>query len=275
MQLDRLGCAKKKAYVSRDKNKLKETASLVDKIKESTNFYYLCTYGHILDQKKVDMTKLSENNTEAMRENFTNYMLELIACALKGELGEARESIYNLEMVLKHDKHFDGDLEQTINVYLKGLQKNLEIIGLRQIEFLNKLEKLSIKTHSRYLFLKMKADIYRYLASDAENNSNKEKYIARADHWYFIAMETAIAEELFLQDHGEIFISPITLGIFLNYAIFKFNNQSLQKDALRMLKEVIREALDNFDHWGIHVKYQLDEEEFEKKNQKEVKKVTL
>jgi hypothetical protein len=119
--LDRLGNAKKKAYVSRDKNKLKETASLVDKIKENTNFYYLNTYGQILDKKKVDMQLLNENNKEVMGENFSNYMLELIACALKGELGEARESIYNLEMVLKHDKHFDGELEQTINVYLKGL----------------------------------------------------------------------------------------------------------------------------------------------------------
>ena len=98
-------------------------------------------------------------------------------------------------------------------------------------------------------FLKLQGDIYRYMAevSIAEEASKykdlcEQKYVLARNHG-----ERLTSQRINEGDGDKI--GSLRLSLNLNYAIFLFEQKDEKKEALRILKREIQEALDDFDKW--------------------------
>jgi hypothetical protein len=51
-------------------------------------------------------------------------------------------------------------------------------------------------------------------------------------------------------DEKNFLIDEIRLGLCLNFAVFLYEVKNQKKEALRMLKQEIHDALDDYDKWN-------------------------
>lgn len=79
---------------------------------------------------KVERVKPNEEGG-----NFTAEEIELIACALKNQLKEARHGLKNLEILMKKPKF--EELLQYVEHYQTGMRTDLEDICRKQLKLLN------------------------------------------------------------------------------------------------------------------------------------------
>ena len=112
--------------------------------------------------------------------NFSPEEIELIACALKNQLKEARHGLKNLDILMKKPKF--EELQEYVDQYQLGMRIDLESICKRQIRLLNEFLGVCITTSELILFTKLKADIHRYLAEHGPQGRTNSRQDAKEEY---------------------------------------------------------------------------------------------
>lgn len=179
--------------------------------------------------------------------NFNEEEIELIACALKNELKEARNGLRHLDILMKKPKF--EELQGYVEMYQTGMRRDFDTICKRQLHLLDEFLKVSITTSELILFTKLKADIHRYLSENGSKDRMLSRQSAKEEYERAVAYCQMERERLENFEQTEA-ISPVKLGVYLNQAVFLYDVEHEKKQALRQLKAQIREALDAFDKWS-------------------------
>mmetsp|Transcript_3701 Transcript_3701/g.6306 ORF Transcript_3701/g.6306 Transcript_3701/m.6306 type:complete len:223 (-) Transcript_3701:21-689(-) len=179
---------------------------------------------------------------------FSQEELELIASGFKNQLNEIREAIKSVDIMLKKSKF---EMRQvTLQNYKRGLCNDLVTKGTRQIEIIQSccLDVTGAPIPTIF-FKKLTADIYRYLA-DQQGQTNRTLFKEKALVTYKESVYMLkCLRELRVQQNKPDPIDNLRLSLFLNYAIFLWELMHEKKQAIRILKREIAEALDDFDKW--------------------------
>lgn len=197
----------------------------------------------------------SDKDPQFSEDDFTKEEMNLIACAMKNEIGQVRDSLKNLDIMMKKPK-FEQNKEM-LEQYQIGLRKDLYWIGKRQLDLLEKwILPVVFKTTPLILFTKLRADIYRYIAENGYDPRIAVTYRERARSEYKVAQQYCLFESDFHASsaaEGQKYerISAVKLSVFLNQAIFMWHVEQEKKEALRLLNRQIRNALDSFERWPV------------------------
>ena len=107
----------------------------------------------------------------------------------------------------------------------------------------------------------MQGDFYRYKAEATSSGDDKNKAIEQSEEKYLkarafdkmridkIINDNAEDDDNSPQKENRYLIDEIRLGLCLNYAVFLYEVKNQKKDALRLLKVEIHDALDDYDKW--------------------------
>ena len=150
--------------------------------------------------------------------------------------------------------------------YRTRLVKDLIKVGE---DMFNKIDEYCVKittkeTKTQIFFIKLQADIRRYLAEHSHGEKDLQKYRDEAEKLYIKAetLMNSLIEERVQQEKPPV-IEALKLSLTLNYAVFLYeiaNNQ--KKRGYRMIKNLIQEALDDFDKWELteidQIKHQIE-----------------
>ena len=103
-------------------------------------------------------------------------------------------------------------------------------------------------------FKKQTADIFRYLADHTEGDKrSKHSELARKNYEEAIYILDWYIRMLFDEKKDDVEIpykfDSLRLGLKLNYAIFLFEIEKEDKQALRILRRELHEALNDFETW--------------------------
>lgn len=156
---------------------------------DSHGIKYKQTYDKTLTSGDEDF---DEPKMQAMFDGLTNEAVfgkeevELVSCAYKSQLKEIRSAIKNIDLLETKSK-FDSK-RPSMEKYKNGLIFDLCYKGKLQID---NLEKYCVNAAAKPLplifFLKMQADIYRYMAE------HTQKYTDNID-FHMVLPETYISE---------------------------------------------------------------------------------
>jgi len=136
---------------------------------------------------------------------------------------------------------------EVINYYKTKVEKELENFCLELLAIIDQtLLKHPTDLETKVLYLKTKADYYRYI-SEIYTGENFKRSSENASKFYQAAIEV-FAERV---EKGEkIFpaTNPIRLGLALNYSIFQAEIKHDPKSAMNIAKKAFEEALNEFDN---------------------------
>lgn len=181
----------------------------------------------------------------------------MIATAFKSQIGEIRLALKNIK-VLKNRQNVDSK-QELLNMYKEGLKNDLIEKADRCIRIIEDYC-LNVAALKGYIFfLKMQGDFYRYKADAISSGDEKTEALEAADEKYSKARAfdklridyiiNKNAEEDENDKEQRYLIDDIRLGLCLNYAVFLYEVKNQKKEALRLLKGEIHDALDDYDKW--------------------------
>ena len=107
---------------------------------------------------------------------FSQTEIELLACAFKSQLKEIRHAIKTIDLLQTKSK-FDTK-KPSMDNYRNGLIYDLCCKGKKQIDILEDYcVKAAAAPLTLILFLKMQADIYRYMAEQTQKYNDDVNYM--------------------------------------------------------------------------------------------------
>lgn len=143
--------------------------------------------------------------------------------------------------------------KQMLDQYKDGLKKELKTKSENLIKIIEE-DCIEITGHPLPLifFKKLQGDLYRYMAKHSVGKDLAEKTKIK-DQCHKTYKEAVAMLEIErdrrinagLKDQ----IDPIRLSLNLNYAVFLYEVENSKKKALRILKQQIQDALDDFESW--------------------------
>ena len=171
---------------------------------------------NLIKNKKDDLTKDEKN----VFYNSFKYIINTKRCA------------WNSANYME-EKETDEEKITMIKNYKSILENQIFDICKNVITLINNfVTNKTILDESKIFFLKMKGDYYRYLCEYKSLSENKN-YIEESEKNYKMAVELS---------QNIPWISPIKLGLYLNYSVFYFEIKKDTKKAIQISKEAIKSA---------------------------------
>ena len=193
------------------------------------------------DEGKINTTQIRQEVFDRHDDCiiFSRDEKELIAAAFKFRLNEIRKAIKDVNIVLGKSK-FEPK-KPLIQFYKAGLMEDLVSNGKKFIDIIdNDCIKVTGSTSGLIFFMKLKADIYRYM-TEFSIGKNYTEFKEHADTNYKIAsltMKYWRQKKMGINPEDDK-ISTLRLSLSLNYAVFMYDIKNEKKQALRNLKKLI------------------------------------
>jgi len=176
-----------------------------------------------------------------LSEDLSNEERNLLSVAYK-QTTAARRTSWRVMTTIEQKAVSESDKRrEMVRSYREKIENELETLCMDLIQLIDSklLKAAALNINTTVFYVKMKADYYRYLSEVVSVPEKRKKIIKAAYVAYSEALETAARS---MQP-----ISPILLGLSLNYSVFLYEIKNSEKKAIKLAKEAYDLALQNIE----------------------------
>ena len=171
-----------------------------------------------------------------MSEELSNDERNLLSVAFT-QTTAARRTSWRVMTSIEQKAVSESDKRRDmVRSYREKIENELETLCMDVIQMIDtKLLKVATNPNTTVFYMKMKGDYYRYLSEVVSVPEKRKKIIKAAYIAYSEALETAAKT---MKP-----VSPIRLGLSLNYSVFLYEIKNSEKKAIKLAKEAYDMAL--------------------------------